>query len=309
MLKWISTRDMSREDWLKARKQGVGGSDAAAIMEATKFASPLSVYLDKLDLVPEKPMTEAMQQGIDCEEVVAQRFARETGLKITKCYRMFRSEAYPFMQANIDRCVLGDGFIGLECKTTSAWNPTSFRDGDIQPNYYWQCQHYMAVTGAPYWYLAVMVFSTGFYIFRIQRNDEHIAELIRRETAFWDMVQRREPPLPTGVDADEQAVAQLSGTATIDSRITIDDMRGDLDTLQLLQTDAKKLDEKIRAIQQQLKLRMGAYTEADCGRFTVTYRPQETTRIDSKRLKAEAPETWRMYSTTTSSRVLRIKEA
>ena len=119
MLKWISTRDMSREDWLKARKQGIGGSDAAAIMEATKFASPLSVYLDKLDLVPEKPMTEAMQQGIDCEEVVAQRFARETGLKITKCYRMFRSEAHPFMQANIDRCVLGDGFIGLECKTTS----------------------------------------------------------------------------------------------------------------------------------------------------------------------------------------------
>ena len=66
MLKWISTRDMSREDWLKARKQGIGGSDAAAIMEATKFSSPLSVYLDKLDLVPEKPMTEAMQQGIDC---------------------------------------------------------------------------------------------------------------------------------------------------------------------------------------------------------------------------------------------------
>ena len=23
MLKWISTRDMSREDWLKARKQGI----------------------------------------------------------------------------------------------------------------------------------------------------------------------------------------------------------------------------------------------------------------------------------------------
>ena len=43
MLKWISTRDMSREDWLKARKQGIGGSDAAAIMEATKFSSPLSV--------------------------------------------------------------------------------------------------------------------------------------------------------------------------------------------------------------------------------------------------------------------------
>ena len=298
----------THEDWLKARKQGVGGSDAAAIMEATKFASPLSVYLDKLDLVPEKPMTEAMQQGIDCEEVVAQRFARETGLKVRRCNCIIQHPEYDWMLASIDREIISEN-AGLEAKTTSAWNPTNFRDGDIQPNYYWQCQHYMAVTGAPYWYLAVMVFSTGFYIFRIQRNDEHIAELIRRETAFWDMVQRREPPLPTGVDADEQAVAQLIGTATIDSRITIDDMRGDLDTLQLLQTDAKKLDEKIRAIQQQLKLRMGAYTEADCGRFSITYRPQETTRIDSKRLKAEAPETWRMYSTTTSSRVLRIKEA
>ena len=40
MLKWISTRDMSREDWLKARKQGIGGSDAAAIMEATNLPAP-----------------------------------------------------------------------------------------------------------------------------------------------------------------------------------------------------------------------------------------------------------------------------
>mgnify|MGYP001530682108 CR=1 FL=1 len=37
------TRNMSRAEWLSARKAGIGGSDAAAIIGLNPFSSPLTV--------------------------------------------------------------------------------------------------------------------------------------------------------------------------------------------------------------------------------------------------------------------------
>ena len=52
--------------------------------------------------------------------------------------------------------------IGLECKTTSAYNADKWADGLIPPHYEIQCHHYMAVTGAAAWYLAVVILGRGF---------------------------------------------------------------------------------------------------------------------------------------------------
>lgn len=309
MIPYISTKDMTREQWLAARRQGIGGSDASAIMGQNQWSSPLSVYLDKVGIAPEKQETEAMRQGTDCEEVVAQRFVKETGLKVIRCYKMFHHPDYPWMQANIDRQVLGNGFVGLECKTTSAFNQTDFEGGSIPPNYFWQCQHYMAVTGAKEWYLAVMVFSTAFHIFRIARDENAIAQLIEAERAFWqDHVLAGIAPYPIGSDADDDAIAILQASSRTDSPVNIDDMRQQLDTLALYERDRKALDEKIKTVKQTLMLRMGASTNASCGRWAVTYKDETRTTVDSKKLRAELPETFAMYSKTSVSRPLKIKE-
>ena len=307
---YISTKGMSREQWLIERRKGIGGSDASAIMGQNPWASPLTVYLDKLEIVPEKEETEAMRQGTDCEEVVARRFERETGIKVKRCNKMFSHPEYPWMLANIDRQIVCKGFVGLECKTTSPFNKTDFESGEVPPNYFWQCQHYMAVTGAKEWYLAVMVFSTSFHIFRIARDENAINALVDAERIFWhDHVLAGEPPYPTGIDADDDAIDQMFSTARYDGAANIDDMRQQLDSLALYEKDAKQLDEKIKAIKQALKLRMGMCTNASCGRWYVTWKDETRTSIDTKRLKAEAPETFAMYSKTTVTRPLKIKEA
>ena len=41
------TRNMSRAEWLAARKAGIGGGDAAAIIGLNPFSSPLTVWADK----------------------------------------------------------------------------------------------------------------------------------------------------------------------------------------------------------------------------------------------------------------------
>lgn len=311
MIPYISTKDMSRDEWLAARRNGIGGSDAAAIMGQSKWGSPLTVYMDKRGIGKSKPDSEPMRQGRDCEEVVARRFTEETGMRVRRCNKMFQHPDYPWMLANIDRQVgLNGHFVGLECKTTSPFNRTDFDDGDIPPEYYWQCQHYMAVTGAREWYLAVMVFSTSFHVFKVVRDEVAIERLITAERDFWvNYVLTGTMPAPSGLESEDEAIAGLNGTARYAGPIDVSDMHADFDTLALYERDAAALGEKIAAIKQRIKLRMGACEKASCGRWAVSYKDQERKSVDSKRLRTEQPALYQQYVKTSTSRVLKIMEA
>lgn len=308
---YISTAGMSREEWLEKRREGIGGSDAAAIMGASQWASPLSVYMDKIGAAPDKPDSEPMRQGRDFEDIVARRFTEETGIKVQKCNKMFSHPERPWMLANIDRQLVGwegDGFCGLECKTTSVYNRTDFAASEIPPTYYWQCMHYMAVTGANQWYLAVLVLSQSFHVFRIPRDEKAIAALLAREDEFWnEHVLKRIPPYPIGTDADDAAISLMT-SGTIDTTISIDDIAGDLDALAFLEADLKEAKRKVDAAKQTIKMRMGECAEGVTRNWRVTFREQTTNRIDTERLRAELPDIYSRYIKPSVSRVLRIKK-
>lgn len=85
MNRFADTRDMSRSAWLEARRAGIGGSDAAAILGASPWATPLSVWADKQGLTEDKPDTIAMRFGRDAEEIVARWFAEDTGKTVARC--------------------------------------------------------------------------------------------------------------------------------------------------------------------------------------------------------------------------------
>ena len=120
MYQTISTKNMSREDWLSLRRTGIGGSDAGAICGLNPYSSPLDVYFNKTGEAPETEDNEAMRQGRDLEEYVARRFTEETGLKVRRSNQMYRSIEHPFMIADIDRLIIGED-AGLECKTANDW--------------------------------------------------------------------------------------------------------------------------------------------------------------------------------------------
>ena len=49
------TKDMTREEWLTLRKQGIGGSDAGAVCGLNPYVSPMDVYMDKsTEVIPEQ---------------------------------------------------------------------------------------------------------------------------------------------------------------------------------------------------------------------------------------------------------------
>ena len=127
-----STKGMSRNDWLKQRRKGIGGSDAAKVLGISKWGGPLSVYMEKKGLyTPDEP-GEAAYWGTVLEDVVAREFEKQSGLKVRRENKIFQHAEYPWMLANVDRRIVGANK-GLECKTTS--NFMGDVEGDELPAY------------------------------------------------------------------------------------------------------------------------------------------------------------------------------
>ena len=178
----------THDEWLNDRLKGIGGSDAGAVLGLNPYKSSYTLWAEKTGRISSYvPDNEAMRQGRDLEDYVAKRFEEETGKKVRRSGFSYQSQKYPFMLANVDRLVVGED-AGLECKTTSVLTKTKYDKGDIPASYYAQCMHYMAVTGASKWYIAVLILNKGFYWYSIERNEEEIQNLIAAESDFWEMV-------------------------------------------------------------------------------------------------------------------------
>ena len=293
-----------RTNWLALRRKAVGGSDAASILGLSKWSSPLSVYCDKLGLTPEREDNEAMRQGRDLEEYVAQRWMEETGLKVRRENHILINTERPFMHANIDRRIVGVNE-GLECKTTSVYNDTDFEGGDIQPEYYVQCQHYMAVTGWPVWHLAVLVLNKGFYIFRVERNEEDIAVLIETEKNFWEEnVLKQVPPEPK--ENDSSTLTKMFSNEN-GGYVPLHHLSSTIKTLIEKKDQVKNLGDEISTLENEIKLTLGEASEGSDGNFDIAWKTRTTNRFDSSSFKKENKDLYNQFTKESSSRYFTIK--
>ena len=72
MKRLVSTRNLSKEDWLRYRKCGITGTDAGAILGLNPYRSAFQVYHDKISDTTENIDNEAMRQGRDLENYYVQ---------------------------------------------------------------------------------------------------------------------------------------------------------------------------------------------------------------------------------------------
>lgn len=288
---YADARNLSHEEWLEARRQGIGGSDAGAIMGVHPYKGMFGVWADKKGYGEAVEDNEAMRQGRDLEDYVAWRFSKKTGLTVRHEYGMMRSRNHPFMLANIDRRIKGER-AGLECKTSRDIYMKRYRNGEFPMEYYCQCLHYMAVTGWDAWYLAVLVYGTDLLIFKICREEaqDDINQLIEAEEAFWTryMEDGRTPPpddLPaTGRVLDGMWMGETGGS--MDATVTQD---ATIDELIALRAEKRALEKRITGIENRLKAEMEEVTELRGTGGLVTWKPQTQRRISEKRLKELYP--------------------
>ena len=196
-------RDKGRALWLQERRSGLGGSDAAAILGLSRWATEIDVWMAKTGLAPERGETEAMWWGSAVEEIVARRYVEKTGRKLWNPERVFRHPEREFLVGTPDRLVLG-AKLGVEVKTASIYSAADWgREGsdEIPPAYVIQCCHYLALTGFPVWDVAVLIGGADFRIYRVVRDVEFEREFVERLSDWWDRhVIRGERP---GFDGSE----------------------------------------------------------------------------------------------------------
>lgn len=284
----IPIGDMPREKWLEERRKGIGGSDAAAIVGLNPWATPYTVYMDKLGLLPEKEDSEAMRQGRDLEEYVAQRFTEQTGKRVQRCNYMAHSRLYPFARADIDRRVVGEN-AGLECKVTATLDIGQFHGVEFPERYYAQCVHYLAVTGADRWYLAVLVLGKEFHVYTLERDEAEIAALMAAEADFWKLVENQTPPDVSGMDADTEAVGKVYSDSDGES-IELFGMEECFRRLEVAEATLKVAKQTKDEILNQIKERMKTAEQGSCAGFSCTWKTQERRALDLKALREDYPD-------------------
>ena len=299
----IPIKDLSREEWLKLRKTGIGGSDAGSICGMNPYSNAMKVFHDKTsDTIEEQQDNEAIRQGHDLEEYVAQRFMEETGLKVRRSNFMYRNLEYPFMIADVDRLVIGED-AGLECKTASAYNEDKWKDGEIP-------LHYMAVTGKRVWYIAAVILGREFTYRRLEWDDALISQMTAAEQYFWkNHVEKGIMPDPDGSKACDEVLKQYFHTARKSSEIELVGFDEKLDRRAALLEQIAPLQQELSQIEQEIKMYMKDNETASSRKFRVLWSNVEKTGLDAKRIKLEKPEIYQEYAKVSVSRRFQIKSA
>lgn len=309
MYQKISTEKMEREEWLALRKTGIGGSDAGTVCGINPYSSAMKLFYDKTGKEVEEQENEAMRQGHDLENYVAQRFTEATGLKVRRSNYMYRNTEYPFMIADVDRLVVGED-AGLECKTASAYQADKWKDGDIPLHYMLQCYHYMAVTGKRTWYIAAVILGKEFVYHRLEWDNELIESLIHAEKRFWeDYIIPRKMPNPDGSKICNEILNQYFHSAKDKSVVKLVGFDEKLDRRAEIIKQVDSLQQELTYIEQEIKLFMQENERAFSEKYRISWVNVKSIRLDTKLLKQEKPEIYKEYAKPSSSRKFQIRVA
>jgi putative phage-type endonuclease len=197
-------------EWVAARGEGIGSSDAPII--AGERAGLLELWALKAGLI-DRPEIDADTQrlfdwGHRLEDDIAEAYTAETDRPLRRVNRMLAHPAWPIARASLDRVSARRGERRIvEIKNTRSlrWEQGEPVPGDVQA----QVQHQLWVTGYDVADVAVLVAGSDFRIIEVQRDDGFIADLEYLERELWAHVESRTPPAVDGSESTRRTLARL----------------------------------------------------------------------------------------------------
>jgi putative phage-type endonuclease len=160
--------DAPRDEWLDARKQGIGSSDVPRILGL--YPSPLRVWYDKRGELPELDAEARtsiqLRAGHHWETFVAAEWTMRNRA-VTRKMGLVENADAPWLRATVDRRVVecpegGRNRCLLECKKTNYFMTSRWKRAIPDPVFA-QVAHQLRVTGDDHAHVAVIV---GDYDFR-----------------------------------------------------------------------------------------------------------------------------------------------
>lgn len=305
----VETEGLSREEWLRYRKCGIGGSDVAAILGISKWNSAISLWLDKTNQTNEPvEENEAMQWGTIMEPIIRKHFAEVTGKTVVEVKAMLQHPEHPFMLADVDGLTTDDegNPAILEIKTASEYKRAEW-ENDIPSYYQTQVQHYLCVTGVQKAFVAVLIGGNSFKVYEVDADTEIQAMLVAVEKDFWNKVQNMIRPEMDGSDAAKNLMDSLYHGGISEEIVMPDEAIEYVDAYIEACAEEDNAKAKKQEASNHIKEIMGDYDKAICLGHSISWKPVSSERLDSKALKEAEPEIYEKYVKKSISRRFTIK--
>lgn len=201
----------SREEWLKHRMQGIGGSEISAVVGLNPYMSNVDLWELKTGAVEPEDISDKpyIKYGTQAEPLLRDLFKLDFP-QYEVFYEEnnnFRNSKFPWALASLDGWIRDEnGRVGVwECKTTNIlqsmqkekWNH------QIPSNYYCQVLFYMAVIEADFAILkaqlktefeGVPYLQTRHYFIERADVQEDMDYLMEKGAEFWESVKNKEKP-------------------------------------------------------------------------------------------------------------------
>lgn len=305
----VSTKDLSREEWLAFRKQGIGSSDAAAACGIHPYLSMLELWLIKTgrassDLDESLEGYAPLYWGNTLEPMVAKYYQEKTGNKVRRVNAILQHPETDkaIMLANLDYSVVGSEEVQiLECKTAGEHGAKLWKHG--VPLYVTcQVQHQLAVTGKSAAHICVLLCGHEAKIYKVERDERLIASIIEQERLFWQYVQTDTPPSPDHSESAAKALKLLYPTPKPSSKVDLTDDEGAnklFDKLLSYRDDMQELQERHDQVKHQLQTLVADNEVAVFKQGAISWkRSKDSIGLDSKAVIKAHPELLSQFSKT-----------
>ena len=295
----------TRDEWLQARRLGLGGSDVGAILGMSTYTSALEVYYSKTGETPERETNEEMEIGRDIESWILNRWMLrelDQGWEVEDDLVIIQSNTFPFLIHSPDAIltsILGPD-AGIEIKNIRSdthWDP-------LPEFYYAQVQHGLLCSGLDRWIVVALVAGQKLITREIEPDKEMQGRIALESERFWrDHVVKNVPPAPDGSESASRALqSRWSASQDTSADIPVGDWTRFKEASEMCKVWEKQRDEAAQVIQ----ARMGDAERAEVdGEKVATWKTGTRKALDVKRLRAEQPEIARKYEKTSSTRPFR----
>lgn len=231
MIETFNTRD----EWLAARRTGIGASDVPTILGLAPWSSLFALWAEKTgqdpgdEAIEKKPWIE---WGIRLEQPIAEAFAGRTHRDVTlrPRYSLERNADDPWLLASLDAeqripltavpqfaeklelslpLPVYERPGALQIKTATQFKAKEWIDG-IPLYYQVQVQHELAVSGFEWATLCVLIGGHRFITFPdIPRNDKFISAMRPKLERFQELVAAKKAPPIDDSEATARALARM----------------------------------------------------------------------------------------------------
>ena len=193
----VTDAEPQTDDWFKARRDGITGTDIPKILGMSKRGTALHVYYDKLGELPAEPESRYALWERRLEDPIARGWAEDHATSVSPVGILAHVEE-PWMRASLDRlvdaCPDGDGPCGLEVKNRSAFVRDGWADDRVPDDVLAQVVWGAVVAGFRHMHVAGLFGGNEPVYARVDLDPDDIEWVTAAAREVWERVEQQVPP-------------------------------------------------------------------------------------------------------------------